>query len=85
MAGLRKRLGDVKRRVESKTHDDGAEGQVEMLRKRIVALEREVQENRELNRRVAELTDVVTELLIPISDRDTDKVSAVLDKYRAEL
>ena len=88
MADLRKRLGDVKRRVQSSTDspvDEGAEDQVEALRKRVVALEREVQENRELNRRVAELTDVVTELLIPIADRDDDKVSAVLDKYRREL
>lgn len=65
--------------------DAKAREQIEGLRKRVVVLEREVQENRELNRRVAELTDVVTELLVPLADRDEDKVNAVLEKYRGEL
>ncbi|MCW2760784.1 MAG: hypothetical protein JWR85_985, partial [Marmoricola sp.] len=41
---------------------------------RIRDLEAEVQENRRLNRRIAELTDVVAELLVPLADRDEDKV-----------
>ena len=49
---------------------------------RIQALEAEVQENRRLNRRIAELTDVVAELLIPIADRDEDKVRELLAGYR---
>jgi hypothetical protein len=49
---------------------------------RIQALEAEVQENRRLNRRIAELTDVVTELLVPIADRDEDKVRELLAGYR---
>lgn len=77
----------MKRRLTSK--DDGPEDEggnrIDSLRQRVVVLEREVQENRELNRRIAELTDVVTELLIPIADRDSDKVNAILDKYRDEL
>jgi hypothetical protein len=49
---------------------------------RIQALEAEVQENRRLNRRIAELTDVVAELLVPIADRDEDKVRELLAGYR---
>lgn len=49
---------------------------------RIKDLEAEVQENRRLNRRIAELTDIVTELLIPIADRDEDKVRELLAHYR---
>ena len=41
-----------------------------------------VQENRRLNRRVAELTDVVAELLVPLADRDEDRARELLARYR---
>jgi hypothetical protein len=41
-----------------------------------------VQENRQLNRRVAELTDVVTELLVPLADRDEERARELLASYR---
>ena len=41
-----------------------------------------VHENRRLNRRVAELTDVVAELLVPLADRDEEKAQALLASYR---
>jgi SAM-dependent methyltransferase len=41
-----------------------------------------VHENRRLNRRVAELTDVVAELLVPLSERDDEKARALLASYR---
>ena len=50
--------------------------------RRIKDLEAAVQENRQLQRRVAELTDVVVELLVPIADRDEERVREVLDRYR---
>ena len=53
------------------------------LPQRIRDLEAAVQENRQLNRRVAELIDVVTELLIPIADRDEERVRALLAEYRS--
>ncbi|GAB3772152.1 hypothetical protein FB382_002963 [Nocardioides ginsengisegetis] len=52
---------------------------------RLVALEEEVQEQRQLNRRLAELTDVVAELLIPIQDRDADRAAEVLAAYRTSM
>lgn len=55
------------------------------VRARLRALEDEVQELRQLNRRIAELTDVVAELLIPIQDRDEDKVHEVLSRYRSQI
>jgi len=55
------------------------------VRARLAALEAEVQENRRLNRRIAELTDVVAELLVPIADRDEERVQEVLRRYRAGL
>ena len=55
------------------------------LRERVRALEAEVQEGRQLNRRIAELTDVVAELLIPLDARDQDQVDEVLGRYRQGL
>ena len=44
-----------------------------------------MQEARRLNRRLAELTDVVQELLVPIAQRDEEKVREYLDRYSASL
>ena len=52
---------------------------------RLAHLEAEVQENRQLNRRIAELTDVVAELLVPLQDRDEEQVKAALATYRQAL
>ncbi|CAA9354997.1 MAG: hypothetical protein AVDCRST_MAG72-1722 [uncultured Nocardioidaceae bacterium] len=62
-----------------------ARRQIGRLRTRITALEQEAQECRRLNRRIAELTDVVQELLIPISQRDEDGVRERLERYSASL
>jgi hypothetical protein len=61
-----------------------AEG-VEALRERVAVLEAEVQECRQLNLRLAELTDVVQELLLPVAQRDEQRISAVLEKYSRSL
>ena len=55
------------------------------LRERVRVLEAEVQESRQLNRRIAELTDVVTELLIPLEARDQARVDEVLERYQRGL
>jgi hypothetical protein len=52
------------------------------LAARVAALEEAVQDNRALNVRLAELTDVVTELLVPLADRDEDKARELLADYR---
>jgi SAM-dependent methyltransferase len=45
-------------------------------------LKEAVHENRRLNRRIAELTDVVAELLVPLADRDEAKARELLETYR---
>ena len=52
------------------------------LESRIEELEAEVQECRQLNLRLAELTDVVMELLLPVADRDEERVAELLQRYR---
>jgi flagellar biosynthesis/type III secretory pathway chaperone len=57
-----------------------AEG-LDALRDRVSELEEEVQECRQLNLRLAELTDVVQELLLPIAQRDESKISEIMERY----
>lgn len=55
------------------------------LRRRMSALEEEVQECRALNLRLAELTDIVTELLLPVAQRDEEKLRELLGRYHESL
>ncbi len=68
------RFGPVKLRVE-----------VARLHKRVAELEDEVRECRRDQHRLAELTDIVQELLIPLSRRDEAAVDAILAKYTDQL
>lgn len=52
------------------------------LRERLEALEAEVQECRQLNLRVAELTDAVTELLVPLAESGDPRVAEIIERYR---
>ncbi|WP_370291668.1 DUF6752 domain-containing protein [Nocardioides sp.] len=60
-------------------------GEIAELRERVASLEAEVQECRQLNIRLAELCDVVAELLVPMAERDEAATAAALDRFRAEL
>jgi len=48
------------------------------LAARVTALEAAVEENRRLNQRLADVVDVVTEVLVPAIDRDDDRIRAAL-------
>ncbi|MGH3510495.1 MAG: DUF6752 domain-containing protein [Nocardioidaceae bacterium] len=48
---------------------------------RLDALEREVQELRQLSRRLADVLDVVGELLVPALDRDDERIRAALARW----
>ncbi len=51
------------------------------LEDRVAELEAEVQECRQVNLRLAELTDVVAELLLPVAQRDEARIDEVLKRY----
>ncbi len=55
------------------------------LAQRVAVLEDEVQECRQLNLRLAELTDVVQELLLPVAQRDQERIADVVEKYSRGL
>ncbi len=78
---LRARGKGAARRVAALT----AGSQVEELRARVAVLEQEVQECRQLNLRLAELTDVVGELLLPVAQRDEARVAEVMERYSKGL
>jgi hypothetical protein len=58
---------------------------VHRVDERLSALEAEVQECRQLNLRLAELVDVVAELLLPVADRDEARIAEVLQRYRESV
>ncbi|QWZ08557.1 hypothetical protein KRR39_01395 [Nocardioides panacis] len=66
---------------------DGAQGHVHSpgLVARVAALEDAVEENRRLNQRLADVVDVVTELLVPALDRDDARVAAALANLNKTL
>jgi hypothetical protein len=76
----RRRLRRVRNRYAPARHRE-----IVALRQRLAELEKEMQESRRLNRRLAELTDVVQELLVPLAQRDEEKVQAYLDRYSSAL
>jgi predicted RNase H-like nuclease (RuvC/YqgF family) len=55
--------------------------QVDELRAEVRQLKKEAHLDRRLQRRMAELTDIVTELLLPATQRDEQKLAELLDGY----
>jgi uncharacterized membrane-anchored protein YjiN (DUF445 family) len=55
------------------------------LEQRILDLEAEVQECRQVNLRLAELMDVVAELLLPVAQQDPARVEEALARYHASV
>lgn len=55
------------------------------LRHRVAELEEAVQENRRLNQRLADVVEVVTEVLVPAADRDDARMQAALERLNKTL
>lgn len=51
------------------------------LRARVNDLQAGLQESRKLNQRIAELTDVVAEVIVPAADRDDERLHKALVDY----
>lgn len=74
-------MGALRDRIRDKT---GVSTAID-LRRRVKVLEDEVQECRALSLRLAELTDIVTELLLPVAQRDEAKLEELLERYHRSL
>lgn len=62
-----------------------ARARLRELSERVEKLEVEVQETRRFNRRLAEIADVVEEILVPAADRDDERLRRLLDEYSKRL
>ncbi len=52
------------------------------LERQVAELHRAVEESRRLNERLADVLDVVTELLVPAVDRDDERLRAALEQVQ---
>lgn len=77
--------GRVRRGLERMRDAGGARVDMVKLAARVKELEAEVQECRQLNMRLAELTDIVQELLVPVAQRDEAKIAELLKRYSDDL
>ncbi len=75
----------VRRRSKLQETEPELPTQIAELTKRVNELESEVQENRQLNMRLAELITVVQELLLPIAQRDDKRLNELLARYAEKL
>ncbi len=66
------------RAVRSIRRRNGSRGDGQQLAARVAALEAAVDENRRLNQRLADVVDVVTEVLVPAVDRDDERLRKAL-------
>jgi hypothetical protein len=76
---------NLRQRVTRRVVNAAGGGMVDDLLARIEQLEDEVQENRNLNLKLAELIDVVQELLIPGASQDKERLEAALAKFERSL
>ena len=75
---MRARLRGAARRAASRTP-------LGEMQRRIEALESEIEELRQQNLRLAEIADVVQELLVPLSSRDQARVDEAIEKFSQSL
>lgn len=71
----------VKERAVQRVAHAVAGDLLDRLQGRLTSLEAEVQECRQLNLRLAEVTDLVEQLLLPMAARDEEKIAAAVEKY----
>jgi hypothetical protein len=81
MATMKQQLRTRGRNAARRVAGLGAASRLDALERRVAELEDEVQECRQLNLRLAELTDVVGELLLPVAQRDEARVAEVMERY----
>jgi hypothetical protein len=60
-------------------------GAIDDLQTRVDALESEIEELRQQNLRLAEIADVVQELLVPLASRDQATVDAAIESFSQSL
>lgn len=62
-----------------------ARREINALKSRVETLEQELEESRRLNRRIAELADLVGQVLVTAVDRQDERLLEALRKYDQSL
>jgi Domain of unknown function (DUF6752) len=75
----------LKRRVVDRLARAVAGDRLDELQRHLEELNAEVQECRQLNIRLAEVTDLVEQLLLPFAAQDQAKIAAAVEKYTRTL
>ena len=78
-----KLLDRIRNRMADGGRNDAGHGQ--RLAARVAALEEAVEENRRLNQRLADVIDVVCEVLVPAADRDDERLRQALKNLNQTL
>ncbi|GAB6983941.1 DUF6752 domain-containing protein [Nocardioides pyridinolyticus] len=63
----------------------GLRSDVERLEQRVADLEADLAEMRRHHLRLAELADVVSELLVPMANRDEAAIQAAIERFQESL
>ncbi len=71
----------LKERVVERVARAVAGDRLDQLHERLDDMQAEIQECRQLNLRLAEVTDLVEQLLLPMAARDEEKIAEAVEKY----
>jgi hypothetical protein len=71
--------------VDLRTLRPSSNAEVRRLEERVADLEADIAEMRQHQLRLAELADVVQELLVPLAQRDDAAVEAAVERFRKTL
>jgi hypothetical protein len=85
--GLRRRGAEVAKAASRLPVLRGRQTREELadLRERVQQLELDIQESRQMSKRLAEVTDVIAEVLLPAEQRDEERIHQLLARYESGL
>jgi hypothetical protein len=78
-------VADVNARLKGLARKALGRGAVSALEQRVASLEGDIEELRQQNLRLAEIADVVQELLVPLASRDQARIDAALEGFPKSL
>lgn len=78
-------MADVNARLKGLARKALGRDAVFALEQRVASLEGDIEELRQQNLRLAEIADVVQELLVPLASRDQARIDAALEGFPKSL
>jgi two-component sensor histidine kinase len=78
-------VADVNARLKGLARKALGRDAVSALEQRVASLEGDIEELRQQNLRLAEIADVVQELLVPLASRDQARIDAALEGFPKSL